>query len=137
MHIHKIMQTDVVTIQADETVGDAVQVCMEEHIRHLPVLEGDELIGIITSNDIRHATPSPVDEGGEAAHRAFLALPVRRVMKRAPITASPNHRLRDVVALMADNKIGAVPIVSAGKLVGIVSEVDVLRCFAQILDLLE
>jgi CBS domain-containing protein len=58
-------------------------------------------------------------------------------MKRAPITASPNHRLRDVVALMADNKIGAVPIVSAGKLVGIVSEVDVLRCFAQILDLLE
>ncbi|NQT89133.1 CBS domain-containing protein [bacterium] len=137
MNVQKIMKTDLVTIQADETVQQAVAICAAAHIRHLPVLEGEELIGIITQNDIRHATPSPIGEAGEEANHAFLATPVRRVMKRAPITASPNQKLRDVVHLMVENKIGAVPVVSAGRLVGIVSELDVMRCLLQILDLLE
>ncbi len=137
MNVQKIMTTDLVTIQADDSVERAVQVCEEAGIRHLPVLEGNELIGIITQNDIRHATPSPIGEAGEEAHREFLATPVRKVMKRAPITARPNQKLRDVVRLMVENKIGAVPIVSAGRLVGIVSELDALRCLLQILDLLE
>jgi len=131
------MITEVVTIQADDTVERAIAVCEQAGIRHLPVLEGDELIGIVTQNDIRHATPSPIGEIGEEANRLFLATPVRKVMKRAPITATPNHRFKDVVRLMVENKIGAVPIVSAGRLVGIVSELDALRCLLQILDLVE
>ncbi len=138
MQIRKLMQTDVVTLQADEPIISAVEATATERIRHLPVLQGKKLVGIISLSDIHHATPSPLVEGsGEHYHKLLHETPVSRIMRRAPITASPDASLADVVRLLIDHKIGAVPIVEGGKLVGIVSELDVLRTYLSVLEVFE
>jgi len=138
MQIRDLMHTDVVTLQADEPLIHAVEVTASEHVRHLPVLHRGRLVGIVSLSDIKHATLSPLVEGNqEEYHQVLHDTPVRRIMRRAPITASPDDSLADVVRLMVDNKIGAVLIVEGGKLVGIVSEIDVLRTYLGILSVFE
>ncbi len=138
MQIRTLMKTDVVTLQADEPLINAVEATASERIRHVPVLDGKRLVGIISHTDIKHATPSPLLEGSQAQYQPMLHdTPVSRIMRRAPITAPPDASLADVVRLMVDSKIGAVPIVEGDELVGIVSEVDVLRTYLQILEVFE
>jgi len=138
MKVREIMATDVVALQADEPVIHAVEFTASERIRHLPILEGDKLVGIVSMNDIKHATPSPLLDGSEANYRrVFHETPLRRLMRRAPLTAAPDDDLGKVVRLMVDNRVGAVPVVEDEKLVGIVSELDVLRVFLKVLDILE
>ncbi|MFW6161247.1 MAG: CBS domain-containing protein [Planctomycetota bacterium] len=138
MQIRKLMKTDVVTLQADEPLIDAVEAAASVRIRHLPVLEGEELVGILSVTDIKHATPSPlVDDSAEQYRKLLQDTPVRRIMRRAPLTVSPEASLADVVRLMLEHKIGAVPILEEGKLVGIVSELDVLRSYLQVLEVFE
>jgi acetoin utilization protein AcuB len=138
MKVRKIMHTDVVALQADEPLLSAVEATTSEHIRHVPILEGEQLIGMVSATDIKHATPSPLVEGNEAEYRKVLnETPLRRIMRRAPITARPDATLAEIVRLMVENRIGAIPIVDAGKLVGIISELDVLRTFQTVLEALE
>ena len=138
MQIRKLMRTDVVTLQADEPLINAVEATASERIRHVPVLDGDRLVGILSQNDIKHATPSPLVEGNEAQYRTILhETPVRRIMRRAPITAPPDATLSDIIRLMVDHKIGSVPILEGQKLVGIVSELDVLRTCLRVLEIIE
>jgi len=138
MKVRAIMATDVITLQAHEPLIRAVELTTAEHIRHLPVLDGEELVGILSIKDIKHATPSPLVEGSEAEYRrVFHETPVSRIMRRCPLTASPDDSLAGVVRLMVDNKVGAVPVVERGRLVGIVSELDVLGVFLKVLDALE
>ncbi|MBL7223036.1 MAG: CBS domain-containing protein [Candidatus Brocadiae bacterium] len=138
MQIRKIMQTDVATLQHDEPLIDAVETTASERIRHIPVLEGSRLVGIISATDIKHATPSPLLEGNQADYRKILhGTPVSRIMRRSPITASPDDSLGTVVRLMVDNKIGAILIVEGEQLVGIVSELDILRTYLQVLEVIE
>lgn len=138
MQIRDLMHTDVVTLQANEPLIRAVEATASERVRHLPVLHRGRLVGIVSASDIKHATPSPLVEGNqEEYHKVLHETPVRRIMRRAPITASPDDSLGHVVRLMVENKIGAVPIVEGGKLVGIVSEIDVLRTYLAILNVFE
>jgi len=138
MKIRKIMHTDVVTLQADKPLMRAVEILEAEHIRHLPILEGERLVGMVTTFDIKHVTPSPLlEESQERYHQVFHETPVSRIMRRAPITASPNAALADVVRLMIDGNVSAVCIVEGKRLVGIVSELDVLNTFLEVLKALE
>ena len=138
MQIRKLMHTDLVTLQADEPLIEAVEATASERIRHIPVLEGEQLVGIVSMSDIRHATPSPLIEGNEADYRKILhETPVRRIMRRAPITVPPNATLASVVRRMVDHKIGAVLVTDGEQLVGIVSELDILRSYLDVLQMVE
>jgi len=138
MRIRDLMQTNVVTLQADEPLIDAFEATASERIRHMPVLDGDRLVGILSLTDIKHATPSPLLDGNKEQYDKLLnETPVRRIMRKAPITCAPDASLADVVRLMVEHKIGAVPVVEGGKLVGIVSEIDVLRTYLQVLEVFE
>jgi len=138
MNVRKLMRTDLVTLQADEPLINAVEAAAAEGIRHLPILEGERLVGIVSENDIKHATPSPLVEGNEAEYRRILdETPLSRVMRRAPIAASPDATMADVVRLLLEHKVGAIPIVEGERLVGIVSELDVHAAFLRVLEALE
>ncbi|MFP4057406.1 MAG: CBS domain-containing protein [Candidatus Brocadiia bacterium] len=139
MTIRKVMRAEPLAVAPDEPLINAVEATASARIRHLPVVKDDDtLVGMLTENDIKHATPSPLIEGNEAEYRRILhETPCGRVMRRDPVTASPNQKLSDVVRLLVEHKIGAVPIVEGKKLVGIVSEVDILQTFLQILEVIE
>jgi len=138
MRVRDLMQKDVISLQSDEPLINAVEATASEHIRHLPVLEGETLVGILSSTDIKHAVPSPLIEGNKEEYdRVLNTTPVSRVMRRHPISVAPDATLAEVVRLMVENKVGAVLVVEDGKLVGIVSELDVLRTFQNVLEILE
>ena len=138
MKIRKIMQTELVVLRAEEPLIKALEATASERIRHLPIVDGDRLVGMVTITDIKHATPSPLIEGNQAEYRKILYdTPVSRIMRRSPITASPDATLAEVMRLMVANKIGCLPIVEGDKLVGIVSEIDVLKALLEVLEILE
>ncbi len=92
----------------------------EKGIRHLPVVDGDRLVGVITDRDLRLATsalaPSPFPPGSR----------VSAVMSRAPLTADAADPVEDAARTMREKKIGCLPIVEDGRLIGIITGLDLL-----------
>jgi len=138
MNIRKRMQTEIVTLQVNEPLANAVEATASEQIRHLPILDGDRLVGMVSDRDIKQALPSAIIEGNKAEYdRVLRETPVRRIMRVSPITVGPSASLADVIRLMLDHRISAIPIVEGGKLVGLLTDTDVLQAFLELLETLE
>jgi CBS domain-containing protein len=101
----------------------------ENRIRQLPVVDGSALLGIITDRDVRSfLAESSLLQPDERAKA--LKTKIRDVMTAEPLTLAPDDELQDAVELLIDEKIGGIPVVDEAEgLVGIVTYVDVLRCF--------
>jgi acetoin utilization protein AcuB len=127
--ITEIMTRNVVTLSPDQTLREAIELLRARHIRHLPVVEEDSrLVGIVTDRDVKQATPSLHSGVDRAEYERILAeTSIAQVMTREPITITPATPLRTAVMIFIDNKVGAVPVVDEGRLIGIVSEIDLLR----------
>jgi acetoin utilization protein AcuB len=98
-------------------------------IRQLPVVNDNELVGIITDRDIRSFLSGSLLSTPEAREKA-LNVKVRDVMTTEPLTVAPDDELQEAVELLIEEKIGGIPVVDDTEgLVGIVTYVDVLRCF--------
>jgi acetoin utilization protein AcuB len=112
-----------------ETVGQADELMTENKIRQLPVINDSELVGIITDRDIRSFLSGSLLSTPEAREKA-LNVNVRDVMTTEPLTMAPDDELQEAVELLIEEKIGGIPVVDKTEgLVGIVTYVDVLRCF--------
>jgi CBS domain-containing protein len=124
-----VMTKDPLTVMPSETIGQADELMTTTRIRQVPVVQGHELIGIVTDRDIRSFLSGSLLESGEAREKA-LNTEVREIMTTEPMTVSPDDDLQEAVELMIDEKIGGIPVVDEAEgLVGIVTYVDVLRCF--------
>src|SRR5579859_1270292 len=118
------------TVRPDAKVRDAARLIETLSVRHLPVVDKHgSLVGMVSDRDLRGVTiPQLMGPEHTADLRAALDASVATIMSTNVVTVGENASLRDVVGLMLENKIGAVPVVSrGGALVGIVSYVDVLR----------
>ena len=129
MKVVDVMTKDPLTIGPSETVGEAEELMAENGIRQLPVVKNSDLIGIITDRDVRSflagSSVSPPNEREQA-----LRTQVSDLMTTNPLTLAPDDELQDAVELLVEQKIGGGPVVDAAEgLVGIVTYVDVLRCF--------
>ena len=129
MKVADVMTKEPVTIAAGETVGQADELMSENNIRQIPVVNGRDLVGIVTDRDIRSFLSGSLLGDPEARERA-LSTPVRDVMTTEPIFVSPNDDLEEALELLIDEKIGGIPVVDEAEgLVGIVTYIDLLRCF--------
>jgi acetoin utilization protein AcuB len=130
VRVEEVMSRSVITITPEQTLRDAVEMLRSKHIRHLPVVEGDRLIGIVTDRDVKRATPSLLSGVERDEYdRVLDTTKVAQVMTRDPMTVSPETRLRDAVKIFLDRKMGALPVVANGLLVGIITQIDMLRVF--------
>ncbi len=120
MLVRDIMSSPVVGISGDTTLQDAYRTMREKDIRHLPVLAGDGLIGVVTDRDLRLATSSLAPTPFPAA------APVSAVMAHPPVTADGDDPVEDAARTMRERKIGCLPVVEDGKLVGIITGLDLL-----------
>jgi acetoin utilization protein AcuB len=120
MLVRDIMRSPVVSVSPETTMQDAYQAMKDKGIRHLPVLEGEKLVGIVTDRDLRLATsalaPAPFHPDGR----------VSDIMGRAPVTADPMDPVEDAARTMRDLKIGCLPILEDGRLTGILTRGDLL-----------
>jgi acetoin utilization protein AcuB len=134
MLVKNHMTRDPVAASPDHTLATALRLTREHRVRHLPVVAGGKLVGIISDRDIRLAMPSPiaVDEGDR---QDFLdRTSVAQVMTREVISAGAADTVEDAAKTLYRHRIGAVPVVDADdRLLGILTETDVLHAFVEIL----
>jgi acetoin utilization protein AcuB len=120
MLVRDIMRRPAISVSADTALGEAYRTMQENGIRHLPVSEGGALVGVVTDRDLRLATstlaPAPI----------ALGRPVSDVMTRRPETADPGDPVEDAARTMRQRKIGCLPVVEDGRLVGIITGIDLL-----------
>jgi CBS domain-containing protein len=136
MRIKDWMTSAPLTVSPATPVAKAHDLMLHRRIRHLPVVDDGRLVGIVTDRDIRTVLPSPATSFAVGEIRFLLdKLKVGEVMTRSVITVSPEERLSEAVRLMLDNKFGSVPVVDGGLLVGIVTELDLLRALGSSLGL--
>ncbi len=133
--VAECMSSPAITIEASAPVARAVAVMKREEVRHLPVLGPDgTLVGILTDRDLRQVIFDPsIQERLGAAVDALKDLTVRDVMTWTVVTARPDMSIREAASVMRERKIGALPVVERGRVVGMLTERDVLRAFATIL----
>jgi acetoin utilization protein AcuB len=106
----------------------------QKGIRHLPVVEGGRLVGIITDRDIRQSSPSPAT-GLEIHELHYLLEKVRiqEIMTKKMYTVTPDTPIEEAARLMLTHKIGGLPVLREGTLVGIITETDILRAFVEMM----
>ena len=125
------MATPAITIVSSATAREAVDLMRARKIRHLPVVdESGRLVGIVTDRDLRQmlfdpALPEPLEQAAALVQDRLL----REVMTWGVLTVRPDTPIRQAARLMHEGRIGALPIVRDGRVVGILTERDVLRAF--------
>ncbi len=133
--VREWMTADPVYVTPDSTLPDAHRMMMERHIRRLPVVDEGRVVGIITRGDIRGAQASEATTLSIFELNYLLSrLTVAKVMKRDPITITPDTTIGDAARTMLQNKIAGLPVVAAGKLVGIITESDIFRMVVKMWD---
>lgn len=136
MRVRELMTGALITARPDMPVLDARHLMVEKRIRHLLVTsEGGELLGIVTDRDIRLNLPSQATSLSVWEMNYLLTrLTVGKVMTESVITVGPDREARDAAQLLLDHRIGALPVVDGGRLIGIVTETDLLRAFVRSAD---
>lgn len=126
-----VMTNDVVTIEIREPLEKAQTLMQQYHIRHLPVVKHDKLVGILSMTDLMRLSFS--DNFGETESDADLAvfrmLGIRHVMKAHPETITPAHTIRDAAEILANREFHALPVVNGDTVVGMVTTTDLIRYF--------
>jgi len=138
MLVRKKMHKDLVTVTKDERMTVAKKIIKEKNIRHLPVVDGKKLIGLVTNMDIRKAEASPATSLEiRELHYLLDKLTVGEIMTRNVITISPDISIEEATTLLHDNKIGCLPVVEDGVLVGMITENDVMEILIEVMGMKE
>jgi acetoin utilization protein AcuB len=136
MFISKVMTRNVVTIDKDADILTAQEKLFKHRIRHLPVVEENNLlIGIVTDRDIRSALPSS-QLADQDNFEKIASYKIENIMTKNPVSISPLDTIQDALLLLQKKRFGALPVVDDhGKLIGIISTRDLLREFIDVLGL--
>ena len=131
MRVKDLMSRQVLTIGASESCLDAVARMHDARVRHLPVVNDQGLlVGVVTDRDLRHYLFSPPvfkDLGLTGVDVLLKAVPVAEIMSTPVITAAPEDELMDAAQFMLEEKVGSLPVVERDRVVGIITETDMLR----------
>ena len=134
MNVETIMTRKVMTLSRDQTLREALELFRQNRIRHAPILEDDRIVGLLTDGDLRRAQPSLLSGvRQEEFDRVLDETPVSRIMTRDPVTTTPDTSVKAVVKLLLSERYGALPVVEADRLVGIITNVDLLRALDRLL----
>ncbi len=129
--VRDIMETKLVTISASERLSMVEDIMRLGRVRHMPVVQAGRLVGVVSERDLLRASLSVLSEHRDAERRMFLhVVEISRVMSAPPIVVAPDATIREAALLMADRKIGCLPVVMGDELLGMVTETDVLRWVA-------
>jgi acetoin utilization protein AcuB len=126
MLVNNIMSENPVTISPDKRVGQALKLMQKHNIRHLPVLKDERLVGWITSRDLREVLLASMLE----------KITVADVMLKTPITVTPDTQVEEAARLIYEHKIGGMPVLEGGKLVGVITMLDLVSAFLSMLGML-
>ena len=129
--VRDIMPATVVTISEGDRLSTVEDIMTLGHVRHMPVTHGGKLVGVVSERDLLRASLSSLTRDREDAHRAFLhGVEIGSVMSTPPVVIGPDASVEEAAQMMAEKKIGCLPVVDGDELLGLITETDVLRYFA-------
>lgn len=135
MLVKERMSHPVITVKPDLPIMDALALMQKEHIRRFPVADKKgQLVGIVSKEDILHAAPSDATSLDVwEVTRLISKITIHHVMTKDVITIDEDTPLEEAARIMADNKIGGLPILREGEVVGIITETDLFKIFLEML----
>jgi len=130
MFVGKRMTSPAITTAPGDTIEQAARLLAAHRIHRLPVVEKGALVGIVSDTDIRNAALRDARAGIPAGQRT-----VGEIMTREVITVSPRDTVEDALLILQKKRLGALPVVEAGRVVGIITKADVLAALVDTLDI--
>ncbi len=135
MHVRDLMTPSPITVAPTTPMLDARALMDRARIRHLIVTDGDLLVGIVTDRDIRLNLASPASSLSVWELNHLLSrLTVREVMTSSVLVTAPDRAAGEAARIMLEHRIGALPVVEGGRIVGIITETDLVRGFTRLVE---
>ncbi len=130
MLVEEIMTTNVITLTKDDTIENAYNILIENRFHHIPIIDKEKhVIGIISDRDIRDALPSIFDLNWS---KEMLNRPVEQIMKKEVKTIHPFEFVEEISSIFYENEISCLPVIREEKLVGIITDKDMLNTLIQL-----
>lgn len=127
------MTKDPVTLGPEDSLMKAVEVMRKRGIRRLPVVVADTLVGLLAEGDLKRAQPSALSDSEEEFVRVMDETPISRIMIQSPMTTTEHVPLLEAAPTLHTTKFGALPVLRDGKLVGILTDSDLVGCLIGLL----
>ena len=133
--VRDYMTAPAETLGADNTLLDAVLLLRRASLRHIPIIEDNLLVGILTDRDVARFAPSMfLPLSPQEYNRVFEETLIAKVMTRDPLSTTPDAPLAEAVHLLHQNRLGCLPVIEEGRLVGIITTTDMLRALHDLID---
>ena len=130
--VSQIMTKEVVTLTTKNNLSDAESLFREYGVRHLPVVNGNQLVGILSYSDLLKISFSELSDDEKRIDTAvFDMYTIEQVMAKNPVSVSPNKTIREVTELLAEQSFHSVPVTENGELKGVVTTTDLLKYFLE------
>jgi acetoin utilization protein AcuB len=134
MLVGERMKHPVITIPPDMPIVDALNLMKRERIRRTPVVKDGKMVGIVSDKDLLNASPSPATSLSVWEMNYLLSkITVRDVMTKKVLTVGVNTPIEEAARIMADNKIGGLPVIHQDQVVGIITETDLFKVFLELM----
>jgi acetoin utilization protein AcuB len=134
MLVGERMSKPVITIPPDMSISDALNLMKKERIRRTPVVKDGKLAGIVSDKDLLNASPSPVTTLSIWEMNYLLSkVTVSEIMSKNVMTVTEDTPIEQAARIMADNKIGGLPVMHDGHVIGIITETDLFKVFLELL----
>jgi CBS domain-containing protein len=128
------MTPDPITLQPEETLMEAAQVMRMRKIRRIPIVSGGRLVGLLTEGDLKRAEPSTLSDTQEHFTEVMEGTQVNRIMIENLLTTTPDAPLVEAARTLWTNKYGALPVLEGEKLVGILTDNDLIGALVKVLE---
>lgn len=134
MFVRERMSRPVISVSPDEPINEVLAMFRNEHIRRAPVMKEGKLVGIVSERDLLNASPSSATTLSVWELNYLISkVKIKDVMTRKVITVDENTPIEEAARIMADKKIGGLPVVSAGKIVGMITETDLFKILLELM----
>lgn len=134
MLVGERMSHPVITVRPDMPIADALNMMKREHIRRAPVIKDGKLVGIVSDKDLLNASPSPATSLSVWEMNYLLSkINIKDVMTKEVLTVTEDTPIEEAARIMADNKIGGLPVVRNDNVVGIITETDLFKIFLELM----
>ncbi|HQX01296.1 MAG TPA: CBS domain-containing protein [Anaerolineales bacterium] len=134
MFVGERMSHPVIAVSPEVPIHDALVMFKKEHIRRAPVIKDGKLVGIVSERDLLNASPSPVTSLSVWEMNYLISkVTVKQVMSKKVKTIDIDTPIEEAARIMADSKIGGMPVVRSGKVVGMITETDLFKIFLELM----
>jgi len=134
MLVGERMSKPIIIVTPDLPINEAVNLMKREHIRRAPVVKDGKLVGIVSDKDLLNASPSAATTLSIWELNYLISkIKVSEVMSKNVITVTEDTPIEQAARIMADNKIGGLPVMNDGNVVGIITETDLFKMFLELL----